>query len=675
MGGLILYIDDEPQLPAGFEDDLKEEGFELVFADDPELASRLVRVDDPDLVLMEVVLSSCDGIDLLEAIRSFGGWPAQVPIIVVTNGQRTPELYGRALEADVKEFFTKPVLKSQLLDSVRKFAGAVPEPEPTLSGDLADLPIPEILHCLRQDAATGVLIATHGRTQRSIQFRNGSPVAVSTMGGVEAPEDFLARRNLITEKQRMAVREQVDAGTRGSGEALIAIGAASEDQLNAALRCQAEEQLLQTFRWDSGPIDFFPGESIEAKSKQPIDGNPAELIVLGVQNGSLAGAVSEALHDRADLYVSREPKPPYELGSIPLSSSERVFLENMNGDRSVREVLESGELSERLLYALFVAGFVFLHPEPVMMLLEEVGEVPQASPPRAAPTPPAPISPPTPPTGSKPSRPVRVPSPGAAHVARGEGSIDVADVLHAAVAQRAQVTFSGLCQRISSLDDFGVLGVSEEASDPEVRTAYEKLVSGIPFDDVPADATKLREVAERVRKRIDLAFEHLESVESRRAYAATCREENTALEKKEAATRAFEAESSFRKGEQLLKAKKYGAAVEAFGISAHLDPGEGEYVAHLGYALFLSNPKEPIVLREALEHLAKGIKLSPRREKPYLYLGRIFRRNDAPDRARKMFERAVRIKPDCHAAVQELRLLESREKKRGGLLKRLMRKT
>ena len=135
---------------------------------------------------------------------------------------------------------------------------------------------------------------------------------------------------------------------------------------------------MQTFRWDSGPIDFFPGESIEAKSKQPIDGNPAELIVLGVQNGSLAGAVSEALHDRADLYVSREPKPPYELGSIPLSSSERVFLENMNGDRSVREVLESGELSERLLYALFVAGFVFLHPEPVMMLLEEVGAVPQA---------------------------------------------------------------------------------------------------------------------------------------------------------------------------------------------------------------------------------------------------------------------------------------------------------
>ena len=80
------------------------------------------------------------------------------------------------------------------------------------------------------------------------------------------------------------------------------------------------------------------------------------------------------------------------------------------------------------------------------------------------------------------------------------------------------------------------------------------------------------------------------------------------------------------------------------------------------------------MLREALEHLAKGIKLSPRREKPYLYLGRIFRRNDAPDRARKMFERAVRIKPDCHAAVQELRLLESREKKRGGLLKRLMKK-
>ncbi|MHC4452712.1 MAG: response regulator, partial [Planctomycetota bacterium] len=172
MGGLILYIDDEFQLPAGLVEALDAEGFRLVHADDPETASRLIRVDEPDLVLMELVLSTCDGLSLLEGIRSFGGWPAQVPIVVLTKGERSPELYGRALELEVKEFLTKPALKAPLLDSVREFAGQVPEPEPALSGDLADLPIPEILHCLRQDAATGVLIVTHGKTRRAIQLRN-----------------------------------------------------------------------------------------------------------------------------------------------------------------------------------------------------------------------------------------------------------------------------------------------------------------------------------------------------------------------------------------------------------------------------------------------------------------------------------------------------------------------
>ena len=654
---MILYIDDEPQLPAGFADDAQAEGFRLVHVDDPEMASRLVRVDDPDLVLMELVLSSCDGIGLLEAIRSYGGWPAQVPIIVLTKGERTPELYGRALELEVKEFLIKPVLKNQLLESVRKFAGQVPEPEPTLSGDLAEFPIPEILHGLRQDAATGVLIATHRKTQRSIQLRNGSPMAISTTGGIEAPEDFLARRNRITEKQRLAVKEQAAAGNRSAGEVLIALGAVSEEQLNAALRCQAEEQLLQTFRWDSGPFGFFPDKSVEAESKLAIDCNPAELIVLGIQHGSPARTVSEALRDRAALYVSREEKPPYEFGSIQLSSAERVFLEHMNGDRSIREVLDSGEFGERLLYALFVAGFLAFHRDPVMMLLEELGEAREA-PSRAA--------------ASKPPRPA--PPPSSPPVAAGGRSLSVPPAASAAEAERIQATLSALCQRIGSQDDFGVLGVSEQTSDEEVRDAYERLVATIPSDEVPANAANLRDVAERARERIDLAFEHLQSGDSRRAYAALCREEQTAREKKEAASRAFQAENGFRKGEGFLRAKKYDRAVEAFGMAAHLDPDDGEYAAHLGYALFLSQPKDPIVLREALEHIAKGIKLSPQREKSYVYLGRIFRANGAADRARKMFERALRIEPDCHAARLELRILERREQTSGGLLKRLLKR-
>jgi CheY-like chemotaxis protein len=695
MGGLILYIDDEFQLPAGFVEALDAEGFHLVHVDDPEAASRLIRVDEPELVLLEVMLSSCDGLSLMEEIRSFGGWPAQVPIVVLTKGERSPELYGRALELEVKEFLTKPALKAQLLESVREFAGQASEPEPTLSGDLADLPIPEILHCLRQDAATGVLWATHGKTQRAIQLRNGAPVAVGSSGGVEAPEDLLARCKHISSEQHKAVKRQLAAGMGGAGEILIGMGALSEEELGAALQRQAEELVFETFRWTSGSFGYYPEQSVEAESSLPIDCNPAELIVPGILHASPAKAVSDALRDRAALYVSRDDKPPYGFGAIALSSAERVFLENMNGDRTVDEVLDSGEFSERLLYALFVAGFLEFHRDPVIMLLEEVGAAPQAprleAPPKPAMRPaatpsflepsPEPVEPAAPflepsplaPPPSPPAAPVAPipPVPPVAPIPPIPPIAPVAPSGEATEAKRIEGVLIATCERIASQDDFGVLGVSEQTPDEQVLAAYEQLLETIRFDEVPADVAHL---AERARKRIDVAFEHLQTADSRRAYAALCREEAKVREKKEMASRAYEAENWFRKGEGFLKAKKYGQAVEAFGMSAHLDPTAGEYAAHLGYSLFLSAPKDSLVLQEALEHIAKGIKVSPLRETSYLYLGRIFRANGAADRARKMFERAVRIKPDCHAAHQELRILNLREQKSRGFLNRLLKK-
>ena len=77
--GTVLYIDDERQLPAGFEDDLRDAGYRLLHTADPDEALMLVRVEEIDLVLAEVVLSSCHGITLLDEMRSYGGWPAQVP--------------------------------------------------------------------------------------------------------------------------------------------------------------------------------------------------------------------------------------------------------------------------------------------------------------------------------------------------------------------------------------------------------------------------------------------------------------------------------------------------------------------------------------------------------------------------------------------------------------------
>ena len=58
----------------------------------------------------------------------------------------------------------------------------------------------------------------------------------------------------------------------------------------------------------------------------------------------------------------------------------------------------------------------------------------------------------------------------------------------------------------------------------------------------------------------------------------------------------------------------------------------------------------------------------------FVYLGRMFQAADAQNRARRMFQKALQLDPDCHPALQELRLLNMRKQKGKGPLGWLRRK-
>lgn len=153
--------------------------------------------------------------------------------------------------------------------------------------------------------------------------------------------------------------------------------------------------------------------------------------------------------------------------------------------------------------------------------------------------------------------------------------------------------------------------------------------------------------------------------------AAPAEDEAPEAQEQSAAVRALEAESWFRKGQGFMKRKDFAKAVEAFGMSSHLDPVQGEYVARLGYCLYLTNPGDELVRKEAMEHIARGIKLSPEQELSYIFLGRIFKVMGDAKIAEQMFHRALSIRPGCREAEQELRLMEMRREKSGGLLNKL----
>ena len=108
-------------------------------------------------------------------------------------------------------------------------------------------------------------------------------------------------------------------------------------------------------------------------------------------------------------------------------------------------------------------------------------------------------------------------------------------------------------------------------------------------------------------------------------------------------------------------------------MAVHLDPDQGDYVAHLGYALYRSKPDSDVIRREALEHIAKGVKLAPDQVTPLFFLGRVFRETGASASAAKVLRKALALSPDHHEVLHELCLvqMDGPQRKKKGLLGRL----
>ena len=160
---ILLHIDEQPELPSGVAIELRREGYELLHTADPEEAMRFVEERRPDLVLMEIELEGCDGIDLMAGIRDLQ--PDSLPVLVVTRAPRDSALHGEAIALGVADFLTKPVRAAELLAAIHEIVppprepGSTPKPTRTaegahtaagLTGNLSDTPMPELLARLRR---------------------------------------------------------------------------------------------------------------------------------------------------------------------------------------------------------------------------------------------------------------------------------------------------------------------------------------------------------------------------------------------------------------------------------------------------------------------------------------------------------------------------------------------
>lgn len=114
MSAKILIIDDEPRYVRLIEANLIIDHYEVIKANDGVTGIELVASQNPDLVILDIMMPGMDGFATCKRIREF----STVPIIVVTaKGEERDRVRGLDLGAD--DYIVKPFSATEMLARVR----------------------------------------------------------------------------------------------------------------------------------------------------------------------------------------------------------------------------------------------------------------------------------------------------------------------------------------------------------------------------------------------------------------------------------------------------------------------------------------------------------------------------------------------------------------------------
>ena len=113
-GASVLVVDDEPMVREVLERYLAAEGFSVGIATDGEEALTRFGQDEPDLVLLDLMLPKLDGYEVFRRIRDVGATPV---IMLTARGDETDRIVGLDLGAD--DYITKPFSPREVVARVR----------------------------------------------------------------------------------------------------------------------------------------------------------------------------------------------------------------------------------------------------------------------------------------------------------------------------------------------------------------------------------------------------------------------------------------------------------------------------------------------------------------------------------------------------------------------------
>lgn len=632
MTSTILCAQEDRNLRRSYEQALKAEGYRVLAAGDGNQTLERARDGNPDLILLDVMLPKRDGFSVLEEIRQQRGSQSRVPVMLLSACSVSPQYEARAERMGAAGILTKPVPIDVLVGHVREIV----KPDtatvstrrqaspPSLEGSFREIDFSELLHQLHGMRASGVLHLENGKKKKIVQFEDGYAVSVKSNLITECLGNMLVRRGDLSQQALEESLVRVKKGEGLQGEILVAMESVDEETISAALQEQARDKLFEIFGWKRGQFKFQKGRKLQRGNTLALDCSPANIVVQGARQHVPLAKIDAFIEHHAGRFLVHGESPFYRFQSIDLSGEEERVISELDGSRELGHYRDASESVRRTLYALVVIELLAMRDGP--------GD------------------------GAPAANRSETGPPGRAE----EASL------------RTELT--AMANRMRDQNHYELLGLASTTDDASVRRAYEAKVRRV-HPDVHHNANSVvKQLADEIYSRLNVAHDALADAEQRARYADELKKGAKQERSQARGRQALAAETAFQRGEAAMRKRDYEGALLCFGRALEHLPEEGEYHAHYGWCLHLCHPDNSVIVQEAIEHVQRGIKLARDREKPYLFLGRLYKVVGKMSVAEKMFTRAVQLRPDCVEALRELRLINMRRDKSNGIFRRLLRR-
>ena len=130
----ILVVDDEKKIAAVLKAYLEQDGFAVITATDGLEALKLARREEPDLIILDLMLSGLSGEEVCHRLRQEG---SRVPVIMLTAKTAIEDrIHGLGIGAD--DYVLKPFSPQEVLARVKTILRRS-EPEPGLLTNILEL--------------------------------------------------------------------------------------------------------------------------------------------------------------------------------------------------------------------------------------------------------------------------------------------------------------------------------------------------------------------------------------------------------------------------------------------------------------------------------------------------------------------------------------------------------